>query len=37
MIIVGLKGEAFSSVQKALDFLEAHPEEEPGILVRPGV
>ena len=37
MIEVGLGGEAFSSVQKALDFLEAHPGAERVILVRPGV
>lgn len=37
MLQVGLKGEPFSSVQKALDFLKMHPEEERYILVRPGV
>ena len=37
MVKVGLKGERFSSVQNALDFLESHPEEERYVLVRPGV
>lgn len=37
MIEIALKGERFSSIQTALDYLEEHPEEERHLLVRPGV
>ena len=37
MITVGLKKDEFSSIQNALDFLEAHPREERYILIRPGI
>lgn len=37
MVTVSLERGRFCSIQDALDFLEAHPEEERYILVRPGI